>query len=254
MAVVGDLDARAGRCRPRRAAGRGPRGRRAAWGTPRRRRPQLDEDRGHPAVAGGVADVVLARGLGGGVDDELAGGRVVGRGGVHRLDVGAVAGLGHARSSRAATGPSPRAGSGRAARRCRAPGSRRRTGPTARPLLTCSDRSAKASISKETTEPPMSPCPPYGVGEAVHRRGRRPRAARASPRTRCRWVSTSIAAVDAQRPRSRDGRGSRRAARASGRRAVAHRVDRAPVTSEGEGGTDSGAAIGKASSYEVTDE
>ena len=43
----------------------------------------------------GAADVVLARGTGGGVDDELLRRRVVGRRGLERLDVAAVTGLRH---------------------------------------------------------------------------------------------------------------------------------------------------------------
>ena len=56
---------------------------------------QLGENGCHPRSFGGAADVVLARGAGGGVDDELLCRRVVGRGGFDRLDVAAVAGLGH---------------------------------------------------------------------------------------------------------------------------------------------------------------
>ena len=56
---------------------------------------KLREDRGEAAVAGSVADVPLLRGRGGGVDDELLGLRVVGRGGLEVLDVGAVAALRH---------------------------------------------------------------------------------------------------------------------------------------------------------------
>lgn len=62
--------------------------------------PELDEHRGHPTVARRVADVVLARGLGGRVDHELVGGRVVGGGGVHRLHVGTVTGLRHGEATR----------------------------------------------------------------------------------------------------------------------------------------------------------
>ena len=60
-----------------------------------RRAVELHEHRRHAPVARGVADVVLARRLGRRVDDELLGGRVVGRRRVDRLDVGAVTGLGH---------------------------------------------------------------------------------------------------------------------------------------------------------------
>ena len=56
---------------------------------------ELSEHRRHPCRFRGIADVVLARGRGGGVDDELAGLRVVGGGGFQRLDVTAVTGLGH---------------------------------------------------------------------------------------------------------------------------------------------------------------
>ena len=56
---------------------------------------QLREDDRQPAVAGGVADVVLARARRGRVDDELLRGRVVGRGGLQRLHVRAVVALAH---------------------------------------------------------------------------------------------------------------------------------------------------------------
>ena len=56
---------------------------------------ELREDRRHPRGLGGPADVVLARRRGGGVDDELCGVRVVGGGGLQRLNVAAVTGLGH---------------------------------------------------------------------------------------------------------------------------------------------------------------
>ena len=56
---------------------------------------QLRENGCHPGGFGGTADVVLARGAGGGVDDELLRRRVVGRGGLQGLHVAAVAGLGH---------------------------------------------------------------------------------------------------------------------------------------------------------------
>ena len=56
---------------------------------------ELGEDGGHPAVPGSVADVVLAGAGVGGVDDDLVGFGVVGRGGVQVLDVGAPAGLRH---------------------------------------------------------------------------------------------------------------------------------------------------------------
>ena len=56
---------------------------------------ELGEDDSVARVQCGVADVVLAGAVVRGVDDELAGLRVVGRGGAERLDVGAVAGLGH---------------------------------------------------------------------------------------------------------------------------------------------------------------
>jgi hypothetical protein len=56
---------------------------------------QLGEDDGHPAVLGGVADVVLARGLVRGVQVERARLRVVRAGRAQLLDVGAVPGLGH---------------------------------------------------------------------------------------------------------------------------------------------------------------
>jgi len=56
---------------------------------------QLREHHGQPPVAGGVADVVLARVLARGGDDELLRGQVVGGHGAEGLDVGAVPGLGH---------------------------------------------------------------------------------------------------------------------------------------------------------------
>ena len=56
---------------------------------------QLGEHDRQPAVARGVADVVLARVVVGRVDDELLGLGVIGRRRAERLDVGAVAGLGH---------------------------------------------------------------------------------------------------------------------------------------------------------------
>ena len=43
---------------------------------------ELGEDDGRTAILGGVADVVLHRGIGGGVDDELIGLRVEGCGGL----------------------------------------------------------------------------------------------------------------------------------------------------------------------------
>ena len=61
---------------------------------------QLGEDDGHPAVLGGVADVVLAGGLVRGVQVEAAGLRVVGARGAQLLDVGAVPGLGHGEAAR----------------------------------------------------------------------------------------------------------------------------------------------------------
>ena len=71
--VVGDLDAREHRAvvvaqRDEDRVHAVPFGR-----VGRRRRVELHEHRRHPPVAGGVADVVLARRLGRGVDDELAG-------------------------------------------------------------------------------------------------------------------------------------------------------------------------------------
>ena len=60
---------------------------------------QLGEDDGRTAVLGGVADVVLHRGIGGGVDDELVGLRVEGGGGFQGLHVGAVAALGHSEAA-----------------------------------------------------------------------------------------------------------------------------------------------------------
>src|SRR6202035_3605000 len=56
---------------------------------------QLRENRCHGGRLGGATDVVLAGRRGGGVDDEFFGAGVVGRGGLHRLDVAAVPGLGH---------------------------------------------------------------------------------------------------------------------------------------------------------------
>jgi hypothetical protein len=61
---------------------------------------QLGEHHRQPAVAGGVADVVLARAIVRGVQVEGLGGRVVGRGGAQVLHVGAVAGLGHGEAAR----------------------------------------------------------------------------------------------------------------------------------------------------------
>ena len=61
---------------------------------------QLREDRGHPPVAGGVADVVLAVLLARRVDHELPRVGVVGRRGPHLLDVGAVAALAHREAAR----------------------------------------------------------------------------------------------------------------------------------------------------------
>jgi hypothetical protein len=58
-------------------------------------RDELAEDRGHPGVAGGATDVVLARIPVGRVHDELVGRLVEGGGGGQRLNVAAVAGLGH---------------------------------------------------------------------------------------------------------------------------------------------------------------
>ena len=56
---------------------------------------ELREHDRQPAVAGGVADVVLARARRRRVDDELLGGRVVGRGRLERLHVRAVVALAH---------------------------------------------------------------------------------------------------------------------------------------------------------------
>ena len=56
---------------------------------------ELGEDRCEPGIARGTTDVVLAGGGRRGVDDQLVGRGVVGRGGEDRLHVGAVAGLGH---------------------------------------------------------------------------------------------------------------------------------------------------------------
>ena len=61
---------------------------------------ELGEHRGQAPVAGGAADVVLARSGAGGVDDELVGVGVVGRGRAQRLHVRAVPGLGHREAAR----------------------------------------------------------------------------------------------------------------------------------------------------------
>ena len=74
---------------------------------------ELGEDGGHPAVARGVADVVLAGGVVGRVDDELLGLGVVGRGRPQRLHVGAVAGLGHREAAGQLERAMSRAGSAR---------------------------------------------------------------------------------------------------------------------------------------------
>ena len=58
-------------------------------------RDQLGEDGRDAGGVRSAADVVLAGGAGGGVDDELLSGGVVRRGGLQRLHVAAVAGLGH---------------------------------------------------------------------------------------------------------------------------------------------------------------
>src|SRR5690606_30992216 len=64
---------------------------------------ELGEDDRELAVAGGVADVLLARGVVGGGDDELAGPGVVAGDGLDVGDVGAVAGLGHREAAHQAT-------------------------------------------------------------------------------------------------------------------------------------------------------
>lgn len=63
------------------------------------RRVELAEHGGHPRVAGGVADEPLLGGRGGGVHDELLRLRVVRRGGLQGLHVGAVAAFGHAEAA-----------------------------------------------------------------------------------------------------------------------------------------------------------
>ena len=60
---------------------------------------QLREHRRHAAVAGGVADVLLAALAVRGVDDELGALRVIRRGGLQLLDVRAVARLGHGKAA-----------------------------------------------------------------------------------------------------------------------------------------------------------
>ena len=59
----------------------------------------LCEHRCDGGVLGSAADVVLARGRSGGVDDELARLDVVGRRGFEFLDVAAVTGLGHRKAT-----------------------------------------------------------------------------------------------------------------------------------------------------------
>ena len=80
---------------------------------------------------GGAADVVLARRRRGGVDDELLGVRVVGRGGLQRLDVAAVPGLGHREAAEQVQVDDLLTYASWCVR-CRGSRSRRRTGPTAR--------------------------------------------------------------------------------------------------------------------------
>ncbi len=65
---------------------------------------QLGEDDGQFGVAGGVADVVLARPVVGGGEDELLSPGVVPGDGAERLDVGAVAALGHREAAHQAPG------------------------------------------------------------------------------------------------------------------------------------------------------
>ena len=60
---------------------------------------QLGEDRGQASVAGGIADVVLARVIVGRVDDEFLALWVVGRRGPDRLHIGAVPGLSHGKAA-----------------------------------------------------------------------------------------------------------------------------------------------------------
>jgi hypothetical protein len=56
---------------------------------------QLREHGGDPPVIGRVADVLLARAVGGSVDHEFLAARVIRRRRLQLLDVGAVRGLGH---------------------------------------------------------------------------------------------------------------------------------------------------------------
>ena len=57
------------------------------------------------------------------------------------------------------------AGTARGGAWCRGGGSRRRTARTGRRILTSSERSPRARVSKAAIEPPMSPPPPYSVGK-----------------------------------------------------------------------------------------